>query len=119
MTREFTVREREREREVTHSAKGTETDLSSRKIKITEYFHLKKEGKNNNNNNNRHKIIAKSCKFHRDECEVVNPREIITSCQARLSIRDVDEIERRNVTACVRRRVVGSARLSTLEPREG
>lgn len=118
MTREFTVREREREREVTHSAKGTETDLSSRKIKITEYFHLKKEGKNNNNNN-RHKIIAKSCKFHRDECEVVNPREIITSCQARLSIRDVDEIEWRNVTACVRRRVVGSARLSTLEPREG
>lgn len=110
---------------MTHSAKGTETDLSSRKIKnyiyiFIEYFHLKKEGKNNNNNN-RHKIIAKSCKFResRDECEVVNPREIITSCQARLSIRDVDEIERRNVTACVRRRVVGSARLSTLEPREG
>lgn len=90
------------------------------RLKITEYFHLKKEGKNNNNNN-RHKIIAKSCKFRecRDECEDVNPREIITSCQARLSIRDVDEIERRNVTACVRRRVVGSARLSTLEPREG
>lgn len=45
MIREFTVREREREREVTHSAKGTETDLSSRKIKNYRIFPFEKRRK--------------------------------------------------------------------------
>lgn len=39
------MREREREREVTHSAKGTETDLSSRKIKNYRIFPFEKRRK--------------------------------------------------------------------------
>lgn len=107
------MKEKERERSDSSVQRVLKPIFRIEGLKITEYFHLKKK------NNNRYNCYNE---FREMGGEAVIPScEIITSCQVRVWIRDVDEIERRNVTACVRRRVVESCArlLSTLEPREG